>query len=848
MKTLKKTLCLVLAVVMAVGVLVLPANAATFDDADEITHDEAVAVLSGLGIVNGDGTGNFDPDGQFTRAEAAILLAQVVLTPEDAALLDDSKAVFTDVPVTNYANKYITWAVEEDFIHGVGDNKFEPDRKLTGLELAALMLEVLGETLDSANLNNFVALKTKEYGLSDGITGYSASKVISREDAVQMMFNAMKYDPDGQTKYQLVGSDGENYGTFDTRSEAAVYKKLLELTDAKINEVSIGTGNILYKDYSTVKNPTDTDVFGRPTTTWTKEVTNGDDVTLYVKQNTPATSTTNKATSLKAIAEALKLGNSVTAKRFVNGQRVDFNGDVYAQDGAAGTVNSTDAKWTNSIGGYGRTVEVYKEGDIYCIYETSTKVDVITDAMINGVKDGKLTLDDGTKLPADGLKKNDVVLYTSNTYTDALDDFEVATPTVGKVTAKGNANDPYIRIDGGAKQYFALDVDTTGAVKAYSETNFSDTYDIYFANGYIVYMVKHDDGPAPAATKNYTYVTAYQEQAAGSGLLNSTAAAAKAQIVNLETGAVSNVDVAIAQAQSGVWYIATKDNKANLNDGTNTTDIEANNNRLGKKATNRYAGFVTYELTDDGKYVFTEVADVNVTTAKGEAKITGAATYYASTNTKMVYLEYTNGTYKPHVYNGYRSFVAKSVTSAGCVDVVDGKVVAVYVYATDAPATETDTKPDTRAIYLGVGETTADGTEYRFLVEGAEQVFVLKDEALNDGNHAGITADNVMHAVDVKIEGSTLVSVATITATNSQIGKTLAKANVYDGFVVIDGKEYYLSSDCVIYDATGDTISAVDSIAYPDGKTNATVDLIAVNETSGTNKDIGMIIIHSFAD
>ena len=46
MKTLKKTLCVVLAVVMVVGTLALTAGATDYVDDADITYDEAVEVLS----------------------------------------------------------------------------------------------------------------------------------------------------------------------------------------------------------------------------------------------------------------------------------------------------------------------------------------------------------------------------------------------------------------------------------------------------------------------------------------------------------------------------------------------------------------------------------------------------------------------------------------------------------------------------------------------------------------------------------------------------------------------------------------------------------------------------------
>ena len=68
MKTLKKTLCLVLAMVMVFGLCAVSASAKLeYTDNDDITYKEAVDVLSGIGILAGDARG-FRPTATITRA------------------------------------------------------------------------------------------------------------------------------------------------------------------------------------------------------------------------------------------------------------------------------------------------------------------------------------------------------------------------------------------------------------------------------------------------------------------------------------------------------------------------------------------------------------------------------------------------------------------------------------------------------------------------------------------------------------------------------------------------------------------------------------------------------------
>ena len=79
MKTLKKTLCVVLAVVMAVGTLAITASATDFADDADITYKEAVEVLTSLGVLDGTDNNRFDPEGTLTRAQGAKIVAYVAL-------------------------------------------------------------------------------------------------------------------------------------------------------------------------------------------------------------------------------------------------------------------------------------------------------------------------------------------------------------------------------------------------------------------------------------------------------------------------------------------------------------------------------------------------------------------------------------------------------------------------------------------------------------------------------------------------------------------------------------------------------------------------------------------------
>ena len=146
MRTLKKSLCLVLALVFVLGLCTVGSNAAfaKYTDMAKVTYDEAVEVLSGLGVIEGYPDGSFNPTANVTRAEAAAMIARMMLGREDADKLPIGDVKFSDVPETNWAAKYIAFCANKGIIVGMGDGTFHPSENITGTQMATMLLRALG--------------------------------------------------------------------------------------------------------------------------------------------------------------------------------------------------------------------------------------------------------------------------------------------------------------------------------------------------------------------------------------------------------------------------------------------------------------------------------------------------------------------------------------------------------------------------------------------------------------------------------------------------------------------------------------------------------------------------------
>ena len=151
MKRLKKLLAISLVLIMMMGMVPFAGAQATvvrgiddFTDADDINYWEAVAVLTQIRVLEGFPDGRFDPQGSFTRAQAAAIIARVNLARHVTEMLPAAPTGFADVPATHWASRYVAFAVEQGIIVGFPDGTFRPDATVTGTQFAAMLLRSLG--------------------------------------------------------------------------------------------------------------------------------------------------------------------------------------------------------------------------------------------------------------------------------------------------------------------------------------------------------------------------------------------------------------------------------------------------------------------------------------------------------------------------------------------------------------------------------------------------------------------------------------------------------------------------------------------------------------------------------
>ena len=394
---MKKFLSLVLALVMTMSLVTVSAGAKDFTDNSKINYEEAVEVMSTLGVVGGYTDGSFNPQGTLTRGAAAKIICNLILGTTTADALTADAAPYKDVATTNVFAPYIAYCAKEGIISGYADGTFRPANTLTGYAFMKMLLGALGLQADKEgytgpNWSIYVAKRalSKDVALDNGLKGeFNGAKAATREEACLYALNMLKA------------------GTFSYPNDNTVI----------VGNVSVSTSAKAVQDknkpyYETVfKNlfaHSTSDAFGRPATRWDYK---GVKIGTYAK--TPDLTYVGSQKINDIYADLNMSTKDTTANLYVNGE--SFDTAKNGKDAATFTVSKANDTKLDKLGGTadkignGTLIEVYRNDD-------NNHVDVI--AM--SVYAGKIT---DVK---DATSKKDayVVVDTDSTIADFNDEYE----------------------------------------------------------------------------------------------------------------------------------------------------------------------------------------------------------------------------------------------------------------------------------------------------------------------------------------------------------------------------------------------------------------------------------------
>ena len=198
MRNLKRALSLALAAVMLIGMMVVGASAASyndFTDRDEIVNKDAVSMLTTLGVIDGKTDGSFDPEGTVRRDEMAKMISVIMNQGVDNnELYSGVDSKLTDIG-DNWAKGHINYCFTLGIIAGRGDGRFDPAANVTGAEAAKMLLVAAGY---DPSIEGFVgtdwAINTNAKASSLGLFRNFTKNImlpLSRDDAALLIYNAL---------------------------------------------------------------------------------------------------------------------------------------------------------------------------------------------------------------------------------------------------------------------------------------------------------------------------------------------------------------------------------------------------------------------------------------------------------------------------------------------------------------------------------------------------------------------------------------------------------------------------------------------------------------------------------
>ena len=261
---MKKFLSLVLALVMTMSLVTVSAGAKDFNDDADINYEEAVAVMSEIGIVDGDKSGNFNPTNGLTRGAAAKIICNLILGPTTAAELNADTDPYPDVAQDSTFGGYIAYCQKEGIISGYADGTFKPANPLTGYAFMKMLLGALGydaavEGYTGPNWSINVAKQAIGIGLNSGlVNSFNGSDFVTREEAMLYAFNTLKAT---MVDYDTTITIGDITVAGSKEQEVANNARVETIKDD-------GKMQFAEKYFTKLTVKDDVDAFDRPCNTW----------------------------------------------------------------------------------------------------------------------------------------------------------------------------------------------------------------------------------------------------------------------------------------------------------------------------------------------------------------------------------------------------------------------------------------------------------------------------------------------------------------------------------------------------------------------------------------------------
>ena len=439
-----------LCVAVMLSVMVLGAGAA-FSDQDQIENTEAVDACSALNIIGGYEDGSFHPERNIKRSEITKMICVALNGGKDPNVSTNAVPTFSDVRGTSaeWAEGYIEACVAQGIVSGVGGGRFSPDGNVTGAQLAKMLLVCLGYNSDNEGFTGNawetnVNVRAAQKHLYDGLESMDTSAAVTRDQAAQMVWNAMNAyeveyktnlvtDENGNLTTQVVVEDklDANFNRITLladKYEVVVNVGTLVGIDGKVLNIAMSDSDVANSDQPEYREFLDLDVdysalMGQKVKVMFKVDKPNDVLGVYATSDNTVITVNQK--EIGTDGEKVSFGGNSYALEsegvsvYIDGQQQDdtMRANYFKAPQSANVITFVDVDGNNKF-------------DAACIQEvTVAEVTYVSDTQIIA---GGLTYKFADDNIAEGVAKEDWVVITRNLYNDN-NDIAVVEPITGTV-------------------------------------------------------------------------------------------------------------------------------------------------------------------------------------------------------------------------------------------------------------------------------------------------------------------------------------------------------------------------------------------------------------------------------
>ena len=509
MRNLKKVLSLVLCVAMMLSVMVVGAGAA-FSDQSKIKNTEAVDACTALNIIGGYPDGSFKPEGNITRAEVTKMICVALNGGKNPAVSTNTTPTFSDVrnnANAAWAEGYIESCAAQGIVSGVGGGKFAPNGNVTGVQLAKMLLVSLGYKSENEGFTGNawatnVNVRAAQKGLYDGLEKMDTNAAITRDNAAQMVWNALQaYEVEYKTNL-VAGADGKlsTQVTVQDKVVGSNNDKITLLRDKYDAWTNVGTlTNVSKKNITISMNSADR----AASDLYNKDVASNANQSLdFSKLDTDYSALLGQKVKVifkngktNDVIGVYATGDNTAYSTIMNnvdsdGAKIKFDGNSYSVDSSIDTYIDGATKTAKNSAYFVNAATPAK-----VTFVDTDDNDKIDTAVVTTVSVKKVTYVSSSSIIAGGqtykyaddniakdLKKDDFVVITKDLYNDCND---IVKAEKKQVKISGIKTDKYL-IDGTwydlAKAAIGADLD--------SNIKVGNTADVVIVNGMIMHTKK----------------------------------------------------------------------------------------------------------------------------------------------------------------------------------------------------------------------------------------------------------------------------------------------------------------------------------------------------------------------